>query len=424
MSDLQLALLALGAVIIASVLLFNWWQERKLSRETVRRFEGPVDDALLEEFRMDSARILETEEKLIIEETYDTGKLAVQGATKPAHAPFMDDEYGGNAEETTAPEASLPPREDEHEPPQAFAPATHDDYAAANVASVADAAPVKPTSAANNLPAELDQQIDLVALVHLNALRNGETLREALMPLPEFDKPTQWLGEAEAGGWRHLTRDQAQIQFIRMACALQLADRSGPVTDETLRNFQLKVEEIASNLGATVEWRSATDPHRYARELDQFCVEVDVMIGFHIIHGGNGPFAGTKLRGLAEASGMKLREDGNFHSETENGATLFMMINQDQRPFTPETLRTAFVRGVTFQLDVPRVPNCTEIFSQMVLVARQMESSLGGRLVDDNQRPLGDAEIDQIRQQLKAICARMLARGIMPGTSTALRLFS
>jgi FtsZ-interacting cell division protein ZipA len=53
MSDLQLALIAFGAVIILGVILFNRWQERRINRETMRRFEGPVDDALLEEFHFD-----------------------------------------------------------------------------------------------------------------------------------------------------------------------------------------------------------------------------------------------------------------------------------------------------------------------------------------------------------------------------------
>lgn len=422
MSDLQLALLALGAVIIAFVLLFNWWQERKLSRETVRRFEGPVDDALLDTFRINPDQVVEVEERLVIESTEDIDLSPLEAATEPAIGEPVDD--GHVMEAATASQDAGQTSDMGLESPDVFASSpVHDNHSTATATPTEETTPAQPLAPVN-LPAALDPQVDLIALVHLNTLRSGATLRSELIPLPEFDKPTQWLGEDETGVWHHLTQDQEQNRFVRMACALQLADRSGPATADTLRNFQLKVEEIAFNLGATVEWLGAEDPHRHAQELDQFCVEVDVMVGFHITSSGNGLFAGTKLRGLAEAGGMKLRNDGNFHSESEDGATLFMLINQDQRPFTPETLRTAFLRGVTFQMDVPRVPNCAETFNQMVLLARQMETSLGGRLVDDNQRPLGEDEIDQIRQQLKVICARMLARGIMPGTSTALRLFS
>jgi FtsZ-interacting cell division protein ZipA len=148
------------------------------------------------------------------------------------------------------------------------------------------------------------------------------------------------------------------------------------------------------------------------------------MVGFHIMHGANGPIAGTKLRGLAEAQGMTLQEEGAFHYADDAGTTLFTMVSQDQRPFRPETLRTVFYRGVSFQMDVPRVSRCTDAFNQMVLLARQLEISLEGALVDDNQRRLGNAEIGKIRQQLDLLQARMVERGILPGTPTALRLFS
>jgi FtsZ-interacting cell division protein ZipA len=87
-------------------------------------------------------------------------------------------------------------------------------------------------------------------------------------------------------------------------------------------------------------------------------------------------------------------------------------------------LRTSVIRGVKFQLDIPRVHNCIEVFNHMVLMARQMENSLNASLVDDNQRPLGETQIEKIRQQLKVIHAKMVTRGVVPGSYSALRLFS
>jgi hypothetical protein len=60
----------------------------------------------------------------------------------------------------------------------------------------------------------------------------------------------------------------------------------------------------------------------------------------------------------------------------------------------------------------------------MVQIARQMEIGLHATLVDDNNRPLGDIQIEKIRQQLKVIHATMLVRGITPGSDSAHRLFS
>jgi hypothetical protein len=60
----------------------------------------------------------------------------------------------------------------------------------------------------------------------------------------------------------------------------------------------------------------------------------------------------------------------------------------------------------------------------MVQLAKQMEVSLNAVLVDDNNKVLGDVQIEKIRQQLKVIQANMLLRGIVPGSDSARRLFS
>ena len=46
---------------------------------------------------------------------------------------------------------------------------------------------------------------------------------------------------------------------------------------------------------------------------------MDVLIGVNVISKDGDAFAGTKLRGLAEAAGMKLMPDGMFHYFDDNG---------------------------------------------------------------------------------------------------------
>ena len=42
----------------------------------------------------------------------------------------------------------------------------------------------------------------------------------------------------------------------------------------------------------------------HARGLDEFCAGVDLQLGVNIVSTPAAPFAGTKLRGLAEAAGL------------------------------------------------------------------------------------------------------------------------
>jgi FtsZ-interacting cell division protein ZipA len=406
MSDLQLALIALGAVVIAGVILFNWWQERRFMQESVRRFEGPMDDALMQEFRFDPEKVAEL----------DREETAFEEVSEELSA--SDDESAEDLEQSSFEEV-LP--EMEKEVPEPFEPAPEEIPAAEESVPVPQEPPV---AGIGELPDEVDEQIDLIALATLQSALGSAALNQSLQMLPKFDKPMRCYGQDYTGVWHPLPLEQGEAEFTQMACALQLADRAGPVSLETLNKFRDRMEILASSLGASLTWRGDPDPLRYSTELDQFCVDVDVMVGFHVLQGASGAFAGTKLRGLAEAGGMKLHDDGAFHCESDAGETLFTLISQDQRPMRPETLRTVFYRGISFQLDVPRVKNCSEVFNQMVQLARQMESSLEGALVDERQHSLDDAAIDNIRQQLKGIQNRMVARGIIPGSPTALRLFS
>lgn len=433
MSDMQLYLIALGAIIIAGVILFNWWQERRLSQDAIRRFDAPEGDPLLDE-RHSAVRRREIdfdESRIAIDDTFETADA--DSAVSMREDTFEPDEAIDEVivEEEISIESipddtllsELPQSADDlgmalSEESEFLEPELADAPAPLEAEDEAAEPPPIP------LPANMDEQIDLIAVVHLPGALSGAQLREALQPLPGFEKATQWQGETESGMWFPLTKDQESVAFHRVACALQYADRSGPFSRECLRKFQHKVEALAEQVEGALEWRGNGDPLKYATELDQFCIDVDVMVGFHIMHGGNGPFAATKLRGIAEAGGMQLHEDGTFHFVTESGDTLFTLVNHDQRPFTPELLRTAFIGGISFQLDVPRVRNCPEAFNQMALLAQKMEASLGGILIDDNQRPLNTEAMDKIREQLRIIYAKMVARGIIPGAPSALRLFS
>lgn len=276
------------------------------------------------------------------------------------------------------------------------------------------------------LPARLHGQIDLIAVMYLPTETQIADLTQALAGLTQqYDKPTFVHVLTVQQDWLALNEAPASVVVTRIACSLQLADRGGAVSRSTLNRFQLAVESAGLDFNAHVEWQSTGDALNIANALDAFCIEVDKTVGFHLVHGENGAFTGTKLRGLAEAQGFAIAPDGTFkYIDNATQQTAFIMINQDNHPFSPEMLRTSVVKGVSFQLDIPHVKNCAEAFGQMVQVAKQMEIGLNAVLIDDNQKILGDMQIEKIRQQLKVIHAKMLVRGIIPGSESAKRLFS
>ena len=68
MTDLQMALVALGALIIVAVVFFNWWQERSLRNEISEPFEKARRDPLMDEFHLDVDSI--PEEKPALDSAY------------------------------------------------------------------------------------------------------------------------------------------------------------------------------------------------------------------------------------------------------------------------------------------------------------------------------------------------------------------
>jgi FtsZ-interacting cell division protein ZipA len=133
---------------------------------------------------------------------------------------------------------------------------------------------------------------------------------------------------------------------------------------------------------------------------------------------------GTRLRGVAEAAGFRLADGGRFDwVQEETGAVLYSLQNYSTEPFTPDALRVASTPGAVFLLDVPRVAEPVRVFDQMKLAARRMAQTLDATLVDDNRRPLDDAALAAIRQQVHTTAAALRDVNIEPGSPRALALF-
>lgn len=216
---------------------------------------------------------------------------------------------------------------------------------------------------------------------------------------------------------------QQQVTMTQVVCGLQLADRGGPVDADTLKRYQKSMDTLARQLGLQVEWQGDHAPAQQAQLIDAFCIEVDKAVEFHVL-AGQGMFHATKLRGLAEASGLRLSEQGRFELLNNEGQLEFSVRNYEGKPFSADMLKTAVMTGVTFQLDIPTTPNNVQVFDHMIEVARGMAQSLGGNMIDVNRKPIGDPQLGKIRQQLNTISAAMAEKGILPGSSHAKRLFS
>jgi FtsZ-interacting cell division protein ZipA len=204
-----------------------------------------------------------------------------------------------------------------------------------------------------------------------------------------------------------------------------LADRNGAASRAQLDAFARVVGDLATSVSASFAPPDIAREVARAESLDRLCAELDVQIGLTVQMPEPASIAGTRLRGVAEAAGFRLAPGGRFEFlQEDTGGVLYTLQNLRPDPFSVEMLRVTATNGVVFLLDVPRLAEPPRAFDQMKLAARRMATNLGAELVDDNRRPLDDAALAAIREQVEAAADALRAVHIAPGGPRALALFS
>jgi hypothetical protein len=360
MSDLQISLLAIGAVVIGGVFLFNWFQERQLRRKLERAFGAERDDVLL-------------------------------GRPAPGDAKVE---------------------------PQIGDASPHEDEAATEQSVAAVSAREQPP-----IPG-IDHTMDYAAAIEADQPIPSGVVDELLGKTASCGKPWRAAGfNEQTRAWEPLERDSGNA-YSRLRVALQLVNRSGPVNAAQLGAFCDAVRVCGERTGAHASCPDTERALAAARDLDGFCSEVDIAIGINIVAREGGSFTGTKIRMHAEAAGFKLEPDGVFRYRNDQRQTLFTLDNHEPAPFLPEQIKTLTTHGVTLLLDLPRVGDGVAVLQHMFDVGRGLARALDARMVDDNRVALNEAGIAKISQQLATIQETMRLRGISAGSERALRLFS
>lgn len=367
-SELQIGLVALGVAAVVGIIAYNKWQERKQRKHAERTFRSDHRDVLLDPQEPSESGVRERGE--------------VQA---------------GNA------------RADDAEPRMSTAPSLK--------GSGRHATPGVP----EKVDTRVDCMIQVESIEPLDVQRLWTAQREALAQL---QRSVRWFGfDDSANLWRPLTAHSAGC-FHWFCAAMQMVNRRGAITDQDFELFSNGVQRVAdqflavpANLPARVASLTA------AAEIDRFCAGVDVQVGINIVSQSQ-PFAGTKVRALAESSGMIIGEDGAFHAQDEEGRQLFSLANLEPGLFAAAEMRNLHTSGITLVIDVPLVADGVMIFDRMMRQANQMAHSLDGRVVDDNRVSFGPESVALIRSQIQRFQAQMDEAGVPAGSSLAMRLFS
>ena len=382
MSDLQLALIGFGAVLVIAVWGFNAWQERKHRRRAEQILPAAAPDVLM------------------------AGRADPPAAD--ARPPRSEPGFG-------EPLAVM------REPTFGDVGEAGDSAAKSVEASNASDAPAQP------LPAEWgDGQADcLLRIEFVDAVPVAEVWAAQAPWSATPGKPVQWLGlDDKTARWRVLLPQDAG-SVVQLAVALQLADRAGAVNESMLTTFFSNVHALAQRFGGLVELPEAGVVLRRAVELDAFCADVDLQLVLHVVprEGSLNEMLGAKLKPLIDAAALRL-EGERFVAVDAAGAEVFALGCQNAAGFNPARIESQGLASLAFSIDVPRVAEGAAGFDRMLGFARQCAETLGGQLADPHKKPLPEATIEAIRLRIADLQGQMLARGIPAGSVRALRLFS
>ena len=270
----------------------------------------------------------------------------------------------------------------------------------------------------------MDPETDFIAVMFAVSPLSAGVLAPLWQRRFDFGKNVYVCGVSNSGGSWEKVVAESPLLYETFRIVLQLADRNGAVSETRLDAFRDLLRDIAEAIPAEVNFPDVAEAAACAQRLDEFCAEVDQMIGLNILPGGEHLLRGDDIARVAARCGMALQADGAFHLLDAHGRTLFSLSNFDNTPFQHHDLDDMPVIGLSLQMDVPRVEHPVRRFDEMVVLARVLGADLRADVVDDYRVALSDAAIAMIRTQVVNIEKRMLAYPIVPGSAQARRLFS
>ncbi len=257
MSDLQLALLVLGAVFVAAVAGYNVFVERRARRQAEAAFRGAHPDALLD---------------------------PVAGRREPVIGELPGDAAGEAAPGDTAQEA----------PP-----------------------PAEPVAEEGTAAAKLSSRIDTIALILADEPVARAQLEPLLDALQSHATPVHVEGLVDEL-WMPV-EDSPRDAWRELRVGLQLASRAGPVAEEEIAAFNETVAGFAGSINAVSQREGAAAAAARARELDRFCAEADIEVAVNLVGRAGAAFPLARVKALALEHGFAETGGGSFERRAPDG---------------------------------------------------------------------------------------------------------
>ncbi|AKM32128.1 hypothetical protein AB870_21460 [Pandoraea faecigallinarum] len=338
----------------------------------------------------------------------DTVDAATAGAAAAAAGaldlPDAAARPGGEAAAEAAPSASAGP-----------ASSVPSAVATAPVAAARSATPSGP-------PSIIDERIDCIVELPLANM----VAAERLMPLTvrmrrAGSKPVNVEGRLDESSVWEPIRTGGRYHQLRMA--VQLANRAGALNEVEFSEFSNLVQTLADAVDALPELPDMMETVARGRELDGFAAQCDAQLSVNVLSDG-APWSANYVQAVATQDGLLLSRDGMRFVKLDARQNPVFMLQFGDTNFLRDDLTYKGGDLITMLLDVPVADEDLLPFRLMCDYARSIGQRIGGRVVDDQRRPLSDAALQNVDKQLLKLYERLEARGLPAGSPVTRRLFS
>jgi len=391
MSNLQISLAVIGAVLLALIVAYNAWTNR---RNSPKKSKPPEPQTFAGEppLRQEPAF-----DHLLDQALHGAPPAPPLHPDDPVKAPLSDEEPA----QQSSPGASKP--------------------ASAKPAPAVDSAPAAP---APERRLGLDQLIDAIATLYCEKAVPGDTVLAALPPTRRVgSKP--FAIEAWNDKTRQWEHPDANQRYSRFQAGVQLANRTGALNEIEFSEFVHKVQAFADTLLATAEFPEMVQEVARAKLLDDFASQHDAQLTF-VLRARQAAWSAGYLQQNASRLGFTLSSmAGRMLLPTSTpGMPPLLTLAFDTQAALAEDLEQSAVRDLMLSLDVAQVNRSEQPFSRLREITTVLCRVMDGVLCDQNGQPLPAMAMDPIATDLELLYDQLDGHGLSAGSALARRLFS
>lgn len=428
MDELTLGLIGAGAVVVGGVVVYNAWQGARVRRRMPRPMPEEAVEAQRDELQEPSPFIEPARAPSRREPSLAQGPEAER--VEPGFAPAAPLDTPADIQaETTTPNGFTPLEASADESAEAATQASPavDAQAPATGGETGEAERLEPVMPAATTisaapPAVVDRRIDCIVPVRLGASVAGERVIPLAQRLRRAgSKPVHIEGKPEGSdGWELL---QNGVRYEELRAAAQLANRSGPLNELEFSEFVTGVQQFADAIDGAPEFPDMMETVAMARELDGFAAQCDAQLSINVMSDG-APWSANYVQAVAAQDGLLLSRDGTRFVKLDARQSPVFMLQFGDTNFLRDDLTYNGGELITLILDVPVADEDILPFRLMCDYARSLAERIGGRVVDDQRRPLPESVLQSIDKQLMTLYAKLEQAGIPAGSAATRRLFS